>query len=154
MRLLRQMSYDDECCAAAVLSLAVKGRLKITEEKTGLLGFGRQFTLHKNEPLPTNPALSADEAALFDALLGTRESLVLEQKNHMVLRLANVAHQKSLDQQYKGQAFKDNSGWHLAGLVIAVVFGVIAVGLLSLFYVIVRMQGRRRRPTAAAGGRA
>ncbi|MBL0173828.1 MAG: DUF2334 domain-containing protein [Ignavibacteria bacterium] len=37
---------------------------------------------------------------------------------------------------------------------LIVVFGVIAVGLLSLFYVIVRMQGRRRRPTAAAGGRA
>ena len=37
---------------------------------------------------------------------------------------------------------------------LIVVFGVIAVGLLSLFYVIVRMQGRGRRPAAAAGGRA
>jgi len=46
MRYLMQMGYDDPCFAAGVLSLAVKGYLRIRQE-AGILGIGRNFTLEK-----------------------------------------------------------------------------------------------------------
>ena len=46
MRYLMRMGYDNECFAAAVLSLAVKGYLRIQQD-AGILGFGKTFTLIK-----------------------------------------------------------------------------------------------------------
>jgi len=42
------MGYDNECFAAAVLSLAVKGHLRIQQD-AGLLGLGKKFTLVKDK---------------------------------------------------------------------------------------------------------
>jgi len=49
MRFLRRMSYDDRCFAAAVLSLAVQGALRIEQENSGLLRRARKFTLQRTE---------------------------------------------------------------------------------------------------------
>ena len=50
MRFLMRMGYDDDCFAAAVLSLAVKGHLHI-EQDAGILGIGETFTLRQaNRP--------------------------------------------------------------------------------------------------------
>ncbi len=40
------MGYDNDCFAAAVLSLAVKGHLRIQQD-AGILGIGKTFTLVK-----------------------------------------------------------------------------------------------------------
>ena len=57
MRFLRRMKYDDRSFAAAVLSLAVKGALRIEQESSGLLKRGGKFTLHRTEPAPRDDAL-------------------------------------------------------------------------------------------------
>ena len=44
MRYLMQMDFDDKCFAAAVLSLAVKGHLRIAQSD-GALGFSKVFNL-------------------------------------------------------------------------------------------------------------
>ena len=127
MRYVRQMRYDNKCFAAAVLSLAVKGMLRISEERTGLLGLSKRFTLHKSPQALTSDALPKDELVLLNALLGDRDVLLLEQENSATLRAAHVAHESALGTRYRGSAFRENIRWHLAGLLIALCFGTSAV---------------------------
>ena len=72
MRYLLRMDYDDKTFAAGVLSLAVKGYLRI-EQSDGILGFGKKFSLIK-EPKPAGGAgkpLSSDEQALLATIFSS-----------------------------------------------------------------------------------
>ncbi|HPF27921.1 MAG TPA: DUF2207 domain-containing protein [Steroidobacteraceae bacterium] len=127
MRYVRRMAYDQRCFATGILSLAVKGVISIAETETGLFGLKKLFVLHRTERSPLNAALTKDELALFDTLIGTRSSLVLQQENHATLRAARSAHEASLQAQYKGRLFNLNTLWYALGLVIAILFAVVAL---------------------------
>lgn len=128
MRYILRMSYDDECFAAAVLSLAVKGYLRIQQD-AGILGFGKTFTLIK-QPAPDAGArpLSADEQELLRELFAQGPTLELEQKNHRIVRRARREHEHSLEKGYSTGFFHINGGWHFLGIVISLlVLAVLAL---------------------------
>lgn len=125
MRYLVRMGYDDQCFAAAVLSLAVKGHLRIQQD-TRILGIGKLFTLIKETSRGAKP-LSRDESALLAKLFSRGDSLVLEQKNHSVVRASRRAHERSLDQDYSRGFFSINGGWHFLGIAISIVVAASAL---------------------------
>ncbi len=117
MRYITRMRYDNECFAAAVLSLAVKGCLRI-EQDAGILGFGKTFTLIR-QPAPDKPALTADEHVLLKELFAAGDTLVLKQENHRVVGGARRKHSASLKNLYSSGFFSINGGWHFLGIVIS-----------------------------------
>jgi len=125
MRYLVRMDYDNECFAAAILSLAVKGYLRI-EQSAGILGLGKSFTLVR-EPIPGKTPLSNDEQKLFGKLFGKSDRLELEQENHRRVSSAYTAHESSIDAGYKRGFFSVNGGWHLLGIVLSVLFIVVTL---------------------------
>jgi uncharacterized membrane protein YgcG len=125
MRFLLRMGYDDECFAAAVLSLAVKGRLRI-EQKDGILGIGKKFTLVK-EPSGNTKPLSADEEQLLLNLFSGGDTLVLEQENHERVSEGRQNHRLSLKERYSSGFFNINGGWHALGIVLSVLLALPAL---------------------------
>jgi uncharacterized membrane protein YgcG len=128
MRFLRRMKYDDRGFAAAVLSLAVKGALRIEQESRGLLKRGGKFTLHRAEP-PLGAALSDDETVLRDTLLGSRTSLELDNANHALITAAKHAHLQLLRKRYTPTFFRINGAWHAGGIALSLLLGAVAIVL-------------------------
>jgi uncharacterized membrane protein YgcG len=127
MRYLIEMGYDDNTFAAAVLSLAVKGYLRI-EQESGILGLGKTYTLVK-ELTPGGKPLSADETALLRALFLDGNSLVLKQENHSRVSETRSLHKAALKQGYSSGFFNINGGWHMLGIVLSIVLALPAIFL-------------------------
>jgi uncharacterized membrane protein YgcG len=125
MRYIMRMNYDDECFGAAVLSLAVKGYLRIQQED-GLLGFGKTFTLIK-ESKPVKAGLNSDEQALFRGLFASGDSLELKQANHAVVGGARKLHYGCLKNLYSSGFFRINGGWHALGIVFSILLLVLTI---------------------------
>lgn len=123
MRYLRRMAYDDRCFAAAVLSLAVQGGLTIEQEKTGLLGRKRTYTLHSSRPASGGAAFSEDEARLHGQLFASSTSVELDDKNQVLLNAVKLGHMKQLRKQFTPSLFRINGGWHGGGVVLTLLIG-------------------------------
>ncbi len=131
MRYLLEMSYDDKCLGAAVLSLAVKGFLRI-EEEAGILGFGKTMTLAR---LPTPVValpLSADERELFARLFSSGDRLELKQENHSEVSGARSDHRTALKRTYSPNFFRINGGWHLMGVVLSLAVACFTLAQASM----------------------
>jgi uncharacterized membrane protein YgcG len=120
MRYILRMGYDNECFAAAVLSLAVKGHLRIQQD-AGVLGIGKTFTLIRQTPGAGAQPPTADEQVLLNELFSSGQSLELEEKNHRIVRRARRLHDQSLEKRYSNGFFHINGGWHFLGIVISLV---------------------------------
>jgi uncharacterized membrane protein YgcG len=124
------MGYDDRCFAAAILSLAVKGGLRIEQVKKGLFGRRSQYTLHRTEPKAAE-AFSQDEWTLRDKLFASAPEVELDNKNHVVIGGAKDKHYAYLKKSLTPSFFRINSGWHAGGLALSLVLAV-AILLLSV----------------------
>ncbi len=137
-RFIWQQKFDDRTFAAALVGLAVKGRLHITDSDG-------DFTIEKRPN--GGPALSSAEAALYSALSGGK--IRLEKSNHVMVRAIRSALEGALRQEYEGSVFLRNLGWFwtgaaisAAGLVLAALFlpgdesfaGLFAAGWAAIWW--------------------
>ncbi len=137
LRYIRQMYYDDKTMTAAILSLAVKGYLRIND-------LGSKHTLFRLEPGAGAPPLATGEAELYAALFKDGKRVVLEQDNHALLGAARAAHRASLVKDYKKHYFRLNVLLSIPSMLIALVATGLAVLVggrisLTLIAVIVTM---------------
>jgi hypothetical protein len=127
MRYLMQMGYDDKCFAAAVMSLAVKGHLRIVQD-AGVLGLGKKFTLVREEPKAARPS-SADESALLAQIFSAADSVELVQKNYATVRGARTQHRSAIERSYQAGYFRINGAWHFLGALLSLL--VVGVTVLQ-----------------------
>ena len=120
LRYVRQMYYDDKTMTAAILSLAVKGYLRINKP-TG------DYVLKKVTPAGEGLPLATGERELYEALFRKGDRVVLENDNHALLGGAKTAHRESLAADYKNRYFQTNSVLLLPGAVIF--FGTVLASL-------------------------
>jgi uncharacterized membrane protein YgcG len=111
LRFIRRMGYDNQSFAVALVNLAVKGALEISET-------GGVFTLKK---LKNVVNLAPGEAAVMSKLFGSRDSIALKQSNHSTIRSALNAHKTSLKNDYEKNYFLANSRWVVFGAVFTLV---------------------------------
>ncbi len=128
MRYLTRMGYDDRCFAAAILSLAVKGGLRIEQAKQGLFGRKSRYTLHRTEPKAAE-AFSQDEWTLHKKLFASGPSVELDDTNHVLIGGAKDKHRGFLRKSHTPSFFRINGGWHAGGLALTL---VLAVAILLL----------------------
>ncbi|MCW8926073.1 MAG: DUF2207 domain-containing protein, partial [Xanthomonadales bacterium] len=106
---------------AAVVSLAVKGYLKIDET-------GDDFTLRRADGPFTEPA-SVGETAVLGALFdkGARQQIKLEAENHEAFTKARNALKKALKNEHLGSVFKLNTVYALPALLLTIATAGVAL---------------------------
>src|SRR5262245_12460028 len=120
VRYVRRMGCDNRTFTAAILDLAVRGHLKLSEVDK------KMSVEQRSDGKPIAPPELAAERALFH---DGSPSLALEQDNHEVLEKARDALSDGLEKIYAGQLFHDHMGWSIVGACLVV--AVIALTLLS-----------------------
>ena len=110
-RYVMQMGYSDRVFAAAVVNMAVKGFLKIEENK-------HQFTLTKLNSNESN--LSSGEKKIANKLFGSQNSIKIKQTNHRFLQSAVAALKKSIKREFEKLHFLRNSNKMIFGIIISI----------------------------------
>lgn len=119
VRFVTQHGLDDRGFAAAMVSLAVKGQLRIADDDS-------DFSVTKTNAAAKQPLTAAESALLAALPAGTT---VLRQSNHQTVRAARTALGKALAAEYEGTVFIRNLGWFGLGAVISIL-GLVAAALL------------------------
>lgn len=116
--------FDDKNFSSAIVSLAVKGYLTISEEKSFLSKKYRLRRVKSGEKLP----LAREEERLYSVLMKPYSSLLLNSKNCEAIGGARDALKDSLDADY-GNLYSDNL-WYVAAAMAVM---VLLVGLGTFF---------------------
>ncbi|HEY5646912.1 MAG TPA: DUF2207 domain-containing protein [Pseudomonadales bacterium] len=101
VRYIRGMGYDANTLTAAVVSLAVKGYLRIRQDDD-------EYTLEQSE---SSEPLGPGEEALKDALFAKGPVVALDNENHELVGAARRAHKKALRRHYYSVYFVNNAEW-------------------------------------------
>ena len=128
MRFIMEMGFDNKTFASALINLAVKGYLRITEEEKAL-GLVTTYTLTKTGEKPREP-LSKGEQKLADKLFpGDLKTLKLEKSNHTRVSRGINALKGLLKEEYSRSVFLNNRGYIAVGVLISV--GVLLLSGLA-----------------------
>lgn len=129
VRYIRRMGYDDDTLTAAIVSLAVKGYLRIDQS-------GDNYSLDQKR---SNEPLGPGEAALVTGLFAEGVTLVFTDENHARIGEARRLHRKALKRHYYQAYFRNNAQWLVptaAGSVLALL-AILAAGLITPLVVVV-----------------
>ncbi len=121
MRFINNMGYDKTCFAVALVNLAVKRYITITEDDDG------DYSLLKEKDA-TAP-LAAGEKTLLSKLFTGGNILEMKQSNHRKISAALDAHESSLERNYEKIYFKTNSGYFYFGLVLSLAVFIYAIAM-------------------------
>lgn len=121
VRFISRMGHDDKTFAAALVSLAVKGYLKLEQE-------GEEYTARRTDKQAGND-LGPGERALLKALFNglKLKAVTFEQANHSRIRAAINANKGALQNNYDKVYFQTNSAWLLPGILITLITLVASV---------------------------
>jgi hypothetical protein len=122
MRFIAEMGYDDKVFAAAVIDMAVKGHLSISESNG-------TYALEKKDGATAK--LSPDEQKIAAQLFRSGKTIVLQRQNHASIAAAKNAFKTMLAFAFEKTHFVNNRKAFLTGVVISVVT-VAASFLFSL----------------------
>lgn len=130
-RWLKKRSFDSRGFAAGIISLAVKGWIKLfVDKEKGLLKKKRSYRIERREDV-TQRELSSDEKMLFSALLGkVRGKLQLDTASSEVLMEAKNDCMSDLRAQF-GHLYNSNVGISVLGFLLTMLplgAGIMAVG--------------------------
>jgi uncharacterized membrane protein YgcG len=132
-RYVRKMGFDKKGIGAAIVNLAVKGRLEIADGENG------EYELNRLADSP-DPSLSPGERAMEEALFAEGGKVTIGRKNRVLLQTAMGGLSDSLEEQYKGSHFTRKYGGLGKGLLLSFVtigiagfsmanFGILVFGI-------------------------
>jgi len=114
VRHVRKMGFDKKSFAAALVDMAVKGALSISEDDDG------GFTLEK-KPSADPALLSRGEKKMLKSLFPSQNILRLENKNHAKIGKAITALKKTLKTDLEKVCFKRNTKYLIPGIGITII---------------------------------
>lgn len=133
VRYVQKMSFDDKAMSAAIISLAIKGHLRIINPKKKKYSLKK---LSRGDEGAHLSSLSRGEQALLDELFSNGSSEIeLDQKQHKVLGKAKKELAAALKKEYHSKLFKTNGTYILPGLAVVVltVLSMIVLGPPPVF---------------------
>jgi uncharacterized membrane protein YgcG len=125
LRYIEKMGYDDAAMTAAVVSLAVKGYLRIDKDADDL------HTLRRKVPGDSSQKLATGERELHDALFADGDNVILDDKYHTLLGNARADHHISLKRDYKNRYFRTNGALNLPPVLVMIVSSLVALRVAS-----------------------
>jgi len=124
VRFVWKMAYDRKAFAAALVNMAVKGYLRITEQD-------HEYTLTRTGKSERECELATGETAIGRELFdGPNDSITLEQTNHTYVAKAISTLKTSLRAEDERVYFVTNTHWFAGGVAI-LILTAIAAALLS-----------------------
>jgi uncharacterized membrane protein YgcG len=120
VRFVHLMAYDRKAFAAALIAMAVKGYLKISES-------GGTYTLTRTDKGVAD--LQSTEVAIGRVLFAANDQIALKNTNHVTVSRAVSALRMALKREDEGVYFVSNGGWWFGGFLILVVSGVATAWL-------------------------
>ncbi len=123
-RFISEMGFDDKAIGAAVVSLAVKGKLIIEDDGDD------EYTLRKHDG-GFGMKLSPGEKAMHRALFLWSDSAAVQEGNHTRLKPAVDALREALSADYEGAHFRRNLGYFVGGVFLSV-FAVFGTGIVNV----------------------
>jgi uncharacterized membrane protein YgcG len=121
VRFVMQMGFDDKSFSAALVSLAIKGRLIIRENK-------RKFTLEK--VADNHSELSRGEQKVFDKLFAKGDVIEIKQANRNIFQKAKKALETKLKKDFEKTHFNLNGKYLIPGTLLSLLT-VAGIFLLS-----------------------
>jgi len=128
VRYIHRMAYDRKSFAAALINMAVRGFLTISEDHG-------TYTLTATGKSEVETKLSSAERAISKAFFDGEDaiklhgSIELKQDNHTAIQAAVTGLKTSLKTEYERHYFVNNFGWFFGGLAILALVGVAAAML-------------------------
>ncbi|MCU7938604.1 MAG: DUF2207 domain-containing protein [gamma proteobacterium symbiont of Bathyaustriella thionipta] len=117
MRFVKRMGYDNKSFAAALVNMAVKGYVDISDS-------GRHFSIKKTGK---KALLSLGESAIARNLFQNNDQVILKQSEHKIIGIALKAHKKVLKRDYEKIYFKTNFLFLLPSFLISMVTLVLTI---------------------------
>ena len=116
MRYITKMGYDDRTLASAIIDMAVRGRITISEDDDA-------FTLKKKEG---GGPLSPEEDQVLKDLLGSEGEITLKKIHYEKIKAAIKAFRDYLARRYEKIYFITNKGYFCAGMSLTIVMLVLS----------------------------
>lgn len=134
MRYISRMGFDDRVFVAALVNMATKGAISISEKF-------KKFSLTR---LENDKELSSNEKKVLDILIpAVGNTLSIEQSNHPKFSKAKSALESSLKQEFERKYFVTNLPYFISGFIcsiLAIVFGgfleSVQVGAKTIFFTV------------------
>lgn len=134
-RMIMKMGFDNKTFAAAILNMAVKGFLTISESKSGL---SKTFTLSRTDKSKEEAGLSRGESILAASLLGGMQTQVeLNNASQSSLKKAHDRLQQLLSLEHEKIHFLKNQKYIFIGGAVT----LITLGGMALFAPIPELAG-------------
>lgn len=114
IRFVWRMGSDNRTFAAALIDLAVRGRLRLREEEGGFLSSSRTYL----ERVEGGGELPPAEAAMHSALFGGGDTLLMDDRYHATFRAAQGALNGGLEKTHEGRRFLTNWRWSVGGCLL------------------------------------
>ncbi len=111
-RYILKMGFDNQAFAASIVSMAVKGAIKITEKK-------KVYTLEKINDKVADLS-SAEKLMLSQLFKSGATSIKLTNKKHAVISATRSALKGSLKNDFHKEYFKLNRKWLIPGILLTV----------------------------------
>jgi len=121
LRYVEKMGFDNKALAATIINMAVKGVIKITEEKVFV--FGKKFTITKTGQNVS--LLSKEEKEVYDSLFSGRESFTFKEENYATVQRAIQNLTSSLKSSCENIFFNSNKGYYTTGFTYMIFLFVI-----------------------------
>lgn len=119
MRFVQKMGYDKKSFTAALVNMAVKGYLNISE--------GSHFSIKKTGQ---NAKLSMGESAIARKLFSRGDQIELKKSQHDIIGKAISTHKKVLKRDYEKTFFFTNKGVLVPGWILSII--VLIASVLSI----------------------
>ncbi len=124
MRYIERMGFDNICMSAALVSLAVKGRLRIEDRD------GTTVLIRVNDEPEVKTPVSDGERALLEALFSGGDEVEVGRGERTRLRAATAALKRRFDAKFNKVYFNTNLLWFMGGALITAI-GAVGVVLLA-----------------------
>ncbi len=124
VRYVRRMGFDNTCFTAAVVDMAAKGYLTISEADG-------TYTLDKSGDRDTS-ALSPFEKKAAEGIFGSRSRVEVDNRNHATFELAIKELKTFLAKAYRRRLFFANVKYFVPGVVLSVLT-LAVVGVIAMF---------------------
>jgi len=121
-RYVRDMSFGRNAFTAAIISLAVKGRLQIEEVDD-------EFSLQRTPGEGTAPLTRGEQAVLDTLVPRSGDRIELDDENYKDFQAARGALQKALKKEHLGRLFRLNSAYLAPPVLMSVAAAAVAVFL-------------------------
>lgn len=112
IRYITKMGYDNKVFSSAIINMAVKGFLSISE-KDGV------YTIIKNKPDET--VLTPEEKKIANKLLGSSNKIELKPENHSRIRSSIESVKNLLKISFEKTYFFTNRQYFLTGLILSII---------------------------------